>query len=308
MNSSLVSVVIPTHNRPFYLRRAIESVLKQDYKNLEIVVIVDGYSKETEELVSELNIVAINPIKVIQTIDKVGGSEARNIGAENANGDYIALLDDDDEWYVDKISSQLKLIQRNNFTYDDDFICFTSLHRYKKNHLDKLPNINFEDSNSKIMTEYLFGTRGLKNIGFIQTSSILVPRKLLLKVPFTKGLPKHQDWDWLLKIDRECDLTILQVIEPKLIYHFDVPKESRVGYINRWRFTEEWGVQHKNEFSQKAYESFLLNYVLLGIAEDQVMSVKERFIEIIARFKKLSWKTKIRPYTWKMIIYMIAQK
>jgi len=311
LNFNLVSVVIPTYNKPVYLKRAIESVLKQDYKNIEIIVVIDGFSKEAEQMINELINLTSTPIKIIQTVEKVGGSEARNIGVQNSNGDYIALLDDDDEWYSDKISSQLEQIQKNKFTDEDDFICFTSLHRYKntgQKELDKLPNVNFEDSNVSTMAEYLFGTKGLRNIGFIQTSSILVPKKLLIKVPFTKDLPKHQDWDWLLKIDRETNLSILQVIEPKMIYHFDVPKEIRTGYINRWRFTEKWGSTHKKDFSRQAYESFILNYVLLGIATDKSMKVRDKITNIIVRFNKLSWKTKLRPYTWKMVIYMLMNK
>lgn len=311
LNSNLVSVVIPTHNRPFYLKRAIDSVLKQDYKNIEIIVVVDGSSKETEQMVNELINLTATTISIVQTVKKVGGSEARNIGAHNSKGNYIALLDDDDEWYADKISSQLELIRKNEFTDKDDFICFTSLHRYKntdQKELDKLPNINFEDSKVATMAEYLFGTKRLRNIGFVQTSSILVPKRLLIKVPFTKDLPKHQDWDWLLKLDRETNLNVLQVIEPKLIYHFDVPKEIRTGYINKWRFTEKWGLTYKNDFSREAYESFILNYVLLGIANDNSMSVRSRIINIVVRFNKLSWRTKFRPYTWKMVVYMLMNK
>lgn len=311
MNSNLVSVVIPTHNRPFYLKRAIDSVLKQDYKNIEIIVVVDGSSKETEQMVNELIKLTVTPISIIQTVKKVGGSEARNIGAQNSKGNYIALLDDDDEWYSDKISSQLELVQKNKFTDKDDFICFTSLHRYKnieQKVLDKLPNINYKDSKVATMAEYLFGTKGLRNIGFVQTSSILVPKRLLINVPFTKDLPKHQDWDWLLKIDRETNLSILQVVDPKLIYHFDVPKEIRTGYINRWHFTEKWGLTHRKDFSRQAYESFILNYVLLGIATDNSMNARNRIIKIVVRFNKLSWRTKLRPYTWKMILYMLMNK
>lgn len=311
MNSNLVSVVIPTHNRPFFLKRAIDSVLKQDYKNIEIIVVVDGISEETEQLVKELINLTATPIKIIQTVKKVGGSEARNVGALNSNGNYIALLDDDDEWYSDKITSQLEQIQTNKLTDKDDFICFTSLHRYKnieQKELDKLPNVNFKDSKVTTIAEYLFGTKGLRNIGFIQTSSILVPKRLLIKIPFTKDLPKHQDWDWLLKLDRETNLDVLQVIEPKLIYHFDVPKEIRTGYINKWRFTEKWAINHKKDFSRQTYESFMLNYVLLGIATDKSMNLRDKIINIVIRFNKLSLKTKLRPYTWKMVVYMLMNK
>lgn len=311
MNVPLVSVVIPTFERIFFLKRAIMSVRNQDYKALEIIVVVDGLSEKTAALIEELNDNQSQPIQLVQTKEKVGGSEARNIGVSHAKGEYIALLDDDDEWFFDKISSQMKLIEQKNLTFKDDFLCFTSLERYQNINqevYDKLPNKDYQESGKKSIANYLFETKGLRNIGFIQTSTVLVPKHILLDSPFTKGLIKHQDWDWLLKVDREHKLTILQVTEPKIIYHSDVPVESRVGYINRWRFTEEWAILHRDEFSQQGYESFILNYILLGIASDQSLSKKEKKQEILSRFSKLSLKTKLRPYTWKMVIYMSRTK
>lgn len=311
METPLVSVVIPTFERPYFLKRAIESVLKQTYHQLEIIVVVDGLSEKTAALIDELQSNQVISISLIQTNEKVGGSEARNIGVRQASGEYIALLDDDDEWFETKMTAQIKEIQKKNLTPSDDFLCFTSLERYKdKNQkkYDKLPNVDYKNSKKNSIADYLFETKGLKNIGFIQTSTVIVPKRLLIQTPFTKGLIKHQDWDWLLNVDKEHRLKIIQVEDPQIIYHSDVPADTRVGYINRWRFTEQWVLKHRKEFSDFGYESFILNYILLGIASDKSMSKADRKSEISKRFKKMSLKTKMRPYTWKMIVYMLKEK
>lgn len=301
----LVSVVIPTSaDRDRYLKRAIESVEKQDYRNLEIIVVIDGGSTETRELLENMSVEL--PMEIIETEGKVGGSEARNTGARAAKGAFVALLDDDDEWYVDKISTQMHLVASNHLTEMDDFLCFTSLHRYQEITdavYQKLPNQDYDKSGRKRISDYLFETKGLRNIGFIQTSTVLVPRRLLIETPFTKGLPKHQDWDWLLHLDRNHDLTILQVKEPKIIYHSDIPAEKRVGYINRWRFTEEWFQGMREEFSEQGAESFILNYVLQGINTDKTLTAQQRKEEIQRRLKQLPWKTKLSPYALKMAVY-----
>lgn len=311
MYSPLISVVIPTFDRPFFLKRALKSVLKQDYYNIEIIVVVDGFSEKTQLLIEELNQTYNSEIKLYQTEEKVGGSEARNIGVRKSKGELIALLDDDDEWFKDKVSAQVNLINENRLTSSDEFLCFTSLERYKdksQSKYDKLPNVNYKDSKTSSIASYLFETRGLRNIGFIQTSTVIVPKTILMQTPFTKGLIKHQDWDWLLNIDKNHQLSIIQVEDPKIIYHSDVSKDSRIGYINRWRFTEEWGNQHRSSFTSIAYESFMLNYVLLGIATDKSLSKSDKKVEIKKRYKKLSLKTKFRPYTWKILIYMLLEK
>lgn len=301
----LVSVVIPTSAaRNRYLQRALMSVEKQLYRHLEVVVVIDGDSAETRSMVKDLALQI--PLQVIETGDKVGGSEARNIGVRASKGAFVGLLDDDDEWYPDKILSQLRMIEAEGLTENDEFLCFTSLHRYRDINdaeYQKIPNVNYKDSGKVRLSDYLFETKGLRNVGFIQTSTVLVPRTLLLASPFTEGLPKHQDWDWLLKVDRNHDLKIIQVEEPKIIYHSDIPASERVGYINRWRFTEEWFESHRDEFSQNGRDSFILNYILQGINTDETMTEDQQKREIKRQLAKLSLKMRLSPYALKMWVY-----
>ncbi|QWU15124.1 Glycosyltransferase, GT2 family [Paenibacillus sophorae] len=308
MNTPLVSVVIPTFERTFFLNRAIDSVLKQDYEYIEIIVVVDGKSVETKQLIKEKNKDLKVNIKLIETIEKVGGSEARNIGAQNAKGSYIALLDDDDEWYSDKISSQIDLINYRKLTPDDKFICFTSIYTYKNTNqkkFRKLPLIDYEYTEKKRLANYLFEPKGIFVEGYIQTSSIMVPKKLILRIPFTKGLIKHQDWDWLLKLDKEKGLKVVHVRDPKVIFHSDAPKNKRVGLSNQWRFSEKWLELSRNCFSNSAYESFLLSTVILQIRSDESLSSSEKRYEIQRRLKKLNWLTYFKPFTWKILTRLL---
>ncbi len=112
MEQELVSVVIPTYKRPEELKRAINSVINQTYKNIEIIVIDDNYKypeirKKTESIVSKYK-----NIIYIENKENLGGSESRNVGINNAHGKYIAFLDDDDEFLPNKIEMQLKLYKK----------------------------------------------------------------------------------------------------------------------------------------------------------------------------------------------------
>ena len=107
----LVSVVIPTYKRSDKIERAIKSVINQTYKNLEIIV-VDDNAKNKEEREKTRNIVKkYKNVKFIENKENLGGALTRNIGIENALGDYIAFLDDDDEYVNSKIEKQLKLLK-----------------------------------------------------------------------------------------------------------------------------------------------------------------------------------------------------
>ena len=103
-----ISVIIPTYNRKNTLPRAVESVLNQTYKPTEIIVVDDGSTDGTKEWFSEM-------YPLVHYIYQVnsGVSSARNTGINSARGDWIALLDSDDEWLPDKLEIQVKLLQNN---------------------------------------------------------------------------------------------------------------------------------------------------------------------------------------------------
>jgi len=104
-SSDLVSVVIPTYNRPKLLHRAISSALRQTHRDFEIIV-VDG--SPGEEAVSVIERFGDCRISHVKQDPNTGLSAARNIGVRNSSGRYIAFLDDDDERLPEKIELQLE--------------------------------------------------------------------------------------------------------------------------------------------------------------------------------------------------------
>lgn len=98
--SPTISVVIPTYNRAALLLRALESVFAQTRPPDEIIVVDDGSTDDTVLLTSQL------PVTLIQQENR-GVSAARNVGIQRARGDWIALLDSDDEWLPEKLEQQL---------------------------------------------------------------------------------------------------------------------------------------------------------------------------------------------------------
>lgn len=99
-----VSVVIPTHNRVHLLPRALQSVRDQTFKDIEIIIVDDGSTDGTQEYVSALGDPLVRYVR--HDVGK-GGSAARNTGMDHARGQYIAFLDDDDEWTPRKLEWQV---------------------------------------------------------------------------------------------------------------------------------------------------------------------------------------------------------
>jgi hypothetical protein len=113
---ALVSVILPTYNRAWALKEAIDSVLSQDYPHIELIVIDDGSTDHTQDLLVPYR----DRITVLAQKNK-GVSAARNAGIRESNGSLIALLDSDDAWDKRKISCQVEFFK----TQSEALICQT---------------------------------------------------------------------------------------------------------------------------------------------------------------------------------------
>ena len=103
-----ISVIIPTHNRAQLLQRALNSVLAQSIAPLEIIVIDDGSTDETERMMK-----ASFPQVLYRRQPNMGVSRARNVGVETARGQWLAFLDSDDEWLPRKLEQQCQALARS---------------------------------------------------------------------------------------------------------------------------------------------------------------------------------------------------
>lgn len=106
MSADLVSVIIPTYNRAMRCKAAVESVLSQTHSNVEAVVVDDGSSDNTREVIRGMD----DRVKYIFQAN-AGVSAARNTGLNAATGDYIAFLDSDDSWLPWKLEAQLSVLR-----------------------------------------------------------------------------------------------------------------------------------------------------------------------------------------------------
>lgn len=111
----LVSIIIPTYNRVSLLKAAVDSCIKQSHSEIEIIIIDDGSTDETESTVLQLLITKwLGQNIIYYKQNNSGASAARNKGLELSNGEFIQFLDSDDELFENKITLQVKAIIDNN--------------------------------------------------------------------------------------------------------------------------------------------------------------------------------------------------
>lgn len=185
----LVSVVIPTYGRADMLEKAILSVLEQTYDNIEIIIVNDNNidSKYYELTNNVLKYYECNSkIKKVSIGTNIGGSLARNLGIEEAKGDYITFLDDDDFYYPDKIQKQLKHIIDNDLDVsvcDMDILKKGKILKKSKKGLARIGGINNFIINGNAYTPMIF-----------------LKKQVIVDVMGFTNIPRFQDHILMIKI------------------------------------------------------------------------------------------------------------
>jgi teichuronic acid biosynthesis glycosyltransferase TuaG len=119
----LISIIVPYYKNIKFIEKAINSILNQTYKNLEIIIIYDDDNLEDLKFLQKI-IITQNKIKLIVNKKRSGAGLSRNIGISIANGEYIAFLDSDDYWDDNKLMHQLNFMiaQKKDFTHTSYYI------------------------------------------------------------------------------------------------------------------------------------------------------------------------------------------
>ena len=200
-----LSVIIPTRNRACYLGGAVRSVLAQSLKDVEIVVVDDCGDDDSATVVKAFR----HPhIHYVRHERQRGGGAARNTGIAYSSGEYVAFLDDDDEWYPEKLARQMSVMQASpaevGGVYTGYFIVDRSDGRIRG---QIVPN-DRGDLSQALLAGNCIGS----------TSSMLLRRACLEKIGgFDERLQSFQDYDLWLRLSRQYQFECIRA--PLLKYY-----------------------------------------------------------------------------------------
>lgn len=184
-----ISVIIPTFNRAHLLHKSINSVLNQTESPLEIIIVDDFSTDNTEEVVKSFN---RKELVYVKNKKEKGANGARNTGIQMAKGNYIAFQDSDDEWYPQKLEKQLAFMKK----YQDVDMCFCSM-LINNDPRQLIPKRNVDSGELK---------EQLLRVSFISTQTIFVKSKVAKDVLFDEHLKRLQDWDFCLRISKKYSI------------------------------------------------------------------------------------------------------
>jgi len=247
-----VSVIIPTYNRAQKLKNAIKTVLNQTYPYFELIIIDDNSSDETDEVVQSFN---DERIRYIKNDENLGQVRARNKGIELSNYDFIAFLDDDDEWLPNKLKMQVKSLNSLSEEYCG---VFTGIYVIENGKIidTKVPQVEgdvFRD---------LLTSKGC-SIGNI---TFMLKRDALEKVGgFSSDLPAREDFELSLKLAKKYKFGIIK--KPLVKVNFDSKDRVTTDYSKILTATERIYAKYKETIKKdkKIYAKFMYKLAILEL-------------------------------------------
>lgn len=230
----MVSAIITTHNRCDVLQQAIRSVKEQTYKNIEIIVVDDASEDDTESICRKID--GISYIRIDKSETK-GGNYARNLGIKSASGEYIAFLDDDDEWDPEKIACQVSVLDNNK----DIGMVYTAL--YIETGKEKWNYVTLFDGSAvgDIVEKKLFA----KPVW--TTSTIMIRKDILDKIGgFDEKVRYWQEYEISLRIIQNCKVALINY--PFVHYRKEIKDKKRLtNNYDMWKESVYyiWGKHEK---------------------------------------------------------------
>lgn len=279
-SSEMVSVIIPTRNRHQLILRAIRSVLNQTYSNLEVIVVVDGPDTAT---CTALASVHDGRLRHIVLSAPQGAQVARNTGIQAAHGDWIALLDDDDEWLPTKTELQMRRALSSRHKYpivSCKFICRTSSYEL----------IWPRREPYSPLSEYLLARNSLSmGEGVLSTITLLFPKALGELSPFTLGLTRCQEVDWTLRAVQHEGVGVEFVREPLAVTyrHDELPS---ITAVPDWKASLRWVDSVRGLITPRAYASYLAVTVASQAARQRDWNAWLRLFTLILTRGRPKWR------------------
>jgi glycosyltransferase involved in cell wall biosynthesis len=258
----LVSVVIPTYNRPEKLIRACEAVFEQTYDPIEVVVVNDNSDADYTDVIAQLG----PRINYVKRNKNGGGSAARNTGIDAARGEYIAFLDDDDHWHPDKIALQISSMNSD---------CQASHCGYRL-----MSNLR-----SRVESASRFNRDDLReNNKLASTSGLVVSKSIIAKHKFDETLKRSQDWDTYIRISMDTSFSYVKAP----LYDYDDGDHERM--TNKYLTMKASDIdmrlgmlrKHRHFLGKKYYSYHLATYTLPAIlnSEDRMAILKLTISEV----------------------------
>ncbi|HEX3074064.1 MAG TPA: glycosyltransferase [Ignavibacteriales bacterium] len=272
-----VSVCIPTYNRAKYIKQAVESALKQNYENFEVVVVDDGSTDDTKEALAEIK----NGRLKYYAKEHSGAPATRNLAIENARGEYILWLDSDDTLSPDTLALYMKALRENpdaDVFYGNIVITDENL---KPHQLIKYAD--WQNRNNELLNK------------FVEENPIPNPGVLIKKSLYEKygrydlAYRRAHDYEWFSRICSAAKFKHVDAVSAYWRWHNSNMSSGTVKIDYSFEAS-----LIKKMVDMYGIEKLFSNLALQGKSRNEFLA--EAYIKLSARFKALNDETEAKKY------------
>lgn len=205
----LVTAIITAYNRPTHLRSAVQSVLQQTYDNIELVVVDDHSDIPAKHVLRDTDVTSLSNCNIVRHDENRGANAARNTGITVASGEYLAFLDDDDEWLPKKLERQVQAFE----TAEDIGVVYTGIRRSLPDDSEiEIPPPLEEEMTKALLCQNVVGSM----------SVVMVRTDIAQSLPLDERFPCWADLEWFITLSTET--TFKRVPEPLVVYNCNSPE------------------------------------------------------------------------------------
>lgn len=261
----LISIVIPTYNRAHVLPRAIDSVIAQTYPHWELLIVDDGSDDGTEELVGDYT--ERDPrIKYFQRPDDRlrGGNACRNIGAENAKGEYVAYLDSDDYWKDERLLKCVAFMENGNVD------CIYSGRILIKNGVYSIGRSRTMNP-SESAIDFLLSKNSLA-----VTPSLVLRIQIVHELKWDESLLRNQDWDFFIRVSKKFKWEYLDNFDVVCIK--DQEDRKQIDIPSCLRVYNNYKVEIANLENHQSYLRFMMELCSKSLYTLKYVKVYHQFL------------------------------
>lgn len=294
-----VSVIIPSFNCERYIAEMINCVLNQSFKDIELIVVDDGSSDRTREIISSFG----PPVRLIAQAN-AGRCVARNRGIREASGEFICLLDHDDYWFPDKLALQVEQFQM----HPEAGAVYSSFILWPGDSNDQFPApgsfdlTSYPDGIDPDFSGWIY--HQLLMDCYMLTSSAILRAEVFQRCGvYDESLPYSEDWELWLRVAREYP--IIKLSRPTTLYRQHLQQGSRVIREVDYRTllltqaAKKWGlcsrdgrcVSRRQFFAQLAvyHASFALDHLRAGHRRIAIRSFAKAWFSCPLKLKYLAY-------------------
>ena len=275
----MVSVVLPTYNRERSVGKAIESVLRQSYTTLELLVVDDASTDDTARLVRRFEDARIS---YLRHENNRGGSAARNTGLAAARGELIAFQDSDDEWLPHKLERQINQLTRAKQSTGVVYCPYRRV--YPDGRIETQPIDPTAAPRGDVHRELL-------HRNFIGTPTILARRACWESVGgFDEALPRFQDWDWMIRVSRDWQVDVVE--EPLVLAGYaadNITDGHSAALVAAERHLVEKHIDHLRSAGEDVLAYRLWHLAHISIMQGSAAEGRETFRRALRTRFRWSW-------------------